>query len=100
MDTDNVIALSGNGKSGENGIREQLPVKWDEGISSEQVNGTLNDSSEIEGFNENFESALKLNDNSFAQEAEGSVVPAESNGVTVSKVVNIASFFPLLVLII
>lgn len=86
MDTDYVIATSGYGMTGENGVHEQLSSKWEEGISLEKVNGILNGSSEIAGLNDNFEGILKLNDNSLAQGTNGSIVSAESNGLTVSKV--------------
>ncbi|CAK9181357.1 unnamed protein product [Ilex paraguariensis] len=86
MDTDNNLVVFGH----ENGVYKQLTVSGEGGVALEKINGTPNGVVEVEGLDVNFESVVNLNeDGAIDFSAQGvtgeSIVPAESNGVTISK---------------
>lgn len=69
-DTDVYIPALKNGSTGENGAHEQAPIKWEEEMSLEEVNGTIKSSSGIEESIENFKDRIQLNGNVLGQEAD------------------------------
>lgn len=91
-DTDICIPALENGSTGENGGQKQLPIKWEEEISLEGVNGTIKNSSDIEESIENFEGLLQLNGSSIGQEADTSMLSDQSSSLAASKVTNAACY--------
>ena len=89
-DTDIYIPAAENGPTGENGVHEQVPNKWKEEMSQEEVSGTTKSSSDIEESIGNFKEMLQLNGNSLGQEADPSMLSDQSNSLAASKVANAA----------
>ncbi|XP_017231252.1 protein WVD2-like 6 [Daucus carota subsp. sativus] len=84
-DTDIYIPAAENGPTGENGVHEQVPNKWKEEMSQEEVSGTTKSSSDIEESIGNFKEMLQLNGNSLGQEVDPSMLSDQSNSLAVSK---------------
>ncbi|KAK1382859.1 TPX2 domain-containing protein [Heracleum sosnowskyi] len=84
-DTNIYIPALGNGSTGENGVHEQIPVKREEEMSLEGLNGTIKSSSDIEESIGNFEGMIQLNGNSSGQGADTSMLSDQSNSLAASK---------------
>ncbi|KAK1382855.1 TPX2 domain-containing protein [Heracleum sosnowskyi] len=84
-DTNICIPALGNGSTGENGVHEQIPVKREEEMSLEGLNGTIKSSSDMEESIGNFEGMIQLNGNSSGQEADTSMFSDQSNSLAASK---------------
>ncbi|KAL8134088.1 hypothetical protein AgCh_009236 [Apium graveolens] len=84
-DTGIFIQALKNGSKAENGGHGQLPIKWEEDMSLEGVNGTIKNTFDIEESVENFEPLLHLNGDFIGQGADTSMLSDQSNGLAAYK---------------